>query len=62
MFQDMNKIIVGGALMFVFMILVLSKFGWVEMRVRLFERTKTSKYFTERNLLISSSFYAAWDY
>lgn len=35
MFQDMNKIVMGSALMFMFMILVLSKFGWVELRVLL---------------------------
>lgn len=33
MFQDMNKVVVGGFLMFLFMVLVLSKFGWVELRV-----------------------------
>lgn len=33
MFQDMNKVVIGGALMFVFMVLVLSKFGWIELRV-----------------------------
>lgn len=33
MFQDMNKVVMGGALMFVFMVLVLSKFGWIELRV-----------------------------
>lgn len=33
MFQDMNKVIMGGALMFIFMVLVLSKFGWIELRV-----------------------------
>lgn len=34
MFQDMNKVVIGGALMFFFMVLVLSKFGWIELRVR----------------------------
>lgn len=36
MFQDMNKIVVGNVLMFVYMVLVLSKFGWIELRVRIF--------------------------
>lgn len=33
MFQDMNKIIFGSVLMFIFMLLSLSKFGWIELRV-----------------------------
>lgn len=33
MFQDMNKIVFGSAMMFMFMVLVLSKFGWIELRV-----------------------------
>lgn len=36
MFQDMHKIVFGGFLMFLFMILVLSKFGWIELRVSVF--------------------------
>lgn len=35
MFQDMNKIVFGSAMMFMFMIVVLSKFGWIELRVLL---------------------------
>ncbi|XP_031621793.1 patched domain-containing protein 3-like [Contarinia nasturtii] len=35
MFQDINKIMFGSALMFIFMILVLSKFGWIELRILL---------------------------
>lgn len=34
MFQDMDKLIVGIILMFVYMQVVLSKFSWVELRVR----------------------------
>lgn len=33
MFQDMDKLIVGIILMFVYMQIVLSKFSWVELRV-----------------------------
>lgn len=33
MFQDMDKLILGGMLMFVYMEFVLSKFGWTEIRV-----------------------------
>lgn len=33
MFQDMRKIFFGGFLMFIFMVVVLSKFGWIELRV-----------------------------
>lgn len=33
MFQDMHKVVMGGAMMFIFMVLVLSKFGWIELRV-----------------------------
>lgn len=34
MFQDMDKLIVGIIVMFVYMQVVLSKFSWVELRVR----------------------------
>lgn len=34
MFQDMDKLIVGIVLMFVYMQVVLSKYSWVELRVR----------------------------
>lgn len=43
MFQDMNKVVMGGALMFVFMVLVLSKFGWIELRVSIFKRINQIK-------------------
>lgn len=35
MFQDMDKIFIGSGLMFTFMLLVLSKFGWLEIRLLL---------------------------
>lgn len=35
MFQDMDKLIVGVILMFVYMQVVLSKYSWVELRVSL---------------------------
>lgn len=35
MFQDMDKLIVGIVLMFVYMQVVLSKYSWVELRVSL---------------------------
>jgi len=35
MFQDMDKLMFGMLLMFVYMQLVLSKFGWTEIRVQL---------------------------
>lgn len=34
MFKDMDKLIYGGIVMFVYMQLVLSKFSWTEFRVR----------------------------
>jgi Niemann-Pick C1 protein len=34
MFQDMDKLTIGITMMFIFMQLVLSKFSWVELRVR----------------------------
>lgn len=36
MFQDMDKLILGGVLMFVYMEIVLSKFGWTEIRVKFY--------------------------
>lgn len=35
MFQDMGKISLGSIMMFVYMTLILSKFGWTEIRVAL---------------------------
>lgn len=35
MFQDMDKLFIGGVLMFVYMEIVLSKFGWTEIRVNI---------------------------
>lgn len=36
MFQDIDKLILGGFFMFVYMEIVLSKFGWTEIRVKFF--------------------------
>lgn len=33
MFQDMDKLIISGIIMFTYMQIVLSKFSWVEFRV-----------------------------
>lgn len=33
MFQDLDKLFIGGFLMFVYMEIVLSKFSWIELRV-----------------------------
>lgn len=33
MFADMDKLIIGIILMFIYMQIVLSKFSWVELRV-----------------------------
>lgn len=33
MFQDMDMVFIGAGLMFVYMQIVLSKFGWTEFRV-----------------------------
>lgn len=33
MFQDMTKVSMGSILMFIYMTLILSKFGWTELRV-----------------------------
>lgn len=35
MFQDMGKVSLGSILMFIYMLLILSKFGWTEIRVAL---------------------------
>lgn len=34
MFQDMDKLFIGGTLMFIYMEIVLSKFSWTEFRVK----------------------------
>lgn len=36
MFQDMDMVFIGAALMFIYMEIVLSRFGWTEFRVRAF--------------------------
>lgn len=41
MFQDMDKIMFGSVLMFIFMQLVLSKFGWVQLRVKRINANKS---------------------
>lgn len=33
MFQDMDMVFIGAALMFIYMEIVLSRFGWTEFRV-----------------------------
>lgn len=48
MFQDMDKLMLGGVLMFVYMEIVLSKFGWTEIRVKYYYLMFTN----ELNILI----------
>lgn len=60
MFSDIDKLCIGGFVMFIYMQVVLSKFSWVELRVTSLNGLYVNKHSYNDKILNSRSLWVPW--